>query len=627
MQRPNVLLTILGKMACKPQVTFNQLYPKLYNPELWLMAYEQIAPNPGNMTPGVDGHTIDGAGVTLIAGIIEDLKSASYKPKPVRRVYIRKPNGKLRPLGIPSARDKLVQTGVKLLLEAIYEPTFARTSHGFRPQRSCHTALEQIKRMTGIRWWVEGDIVSFFDNIDHTILLSIIGRRITDRRFLHLIEQFLRAGYVEAGQQHSTYSGTPQGGNLSPLLSNIYLNELDQLMTRQAEEFHRGSKRSGNHEYWRICERRQREKVKARSTGEWSTFKRLTQEMLSMPATDSQDPNFRRMYYCRYADDFLVGIIGSKAEAIATKQWLGEYLHQELGLELSAAKTLITHAENPVRFLGYDIVRGDGKRRVRVRRSNGTGVQRTCTYKLRLRLPADKLDAFAQAYGERQGWQGKSRNKLIRLSELEILTTYNAEVRGFLGYHSQADNYHAVANSLLWMTTTSFFKTLAAKRQCSMSKVIESLKSSPGNYAITYQKADGSNAHRTLVSSVAQLPKTPDAATVDMKPNVERYQHGSTELGQRLRANRCEWCGTDKGQMEVHHVRKLRDLHGKQEWERQMIRRNRKTMVLCRECHHKLHAGKLTEANRSSENGRAGCSESCLSGSEGRAVKPGAAIH
>ena len=278
-------------MACKPQVTFNRLFPKLYNPELWLMAYEQIAPKPGNMTTGVDGRTIDGTGMALIDSIIRDLKSASYKPKPVRRVYIKKPNGKLRPLGIPSTRDKLVQTGVKFILEAIYEPTFAKTSHGFRPHRSCHTALEQVKQMTGVRWWVEGDIVGFFDNIDHPILLSILGRRITDRRFLHLDRTVLACwATLRQEQHHKTYSGTPQGGNLSPLLANIYLNELDQMMAKKVKTFQRGKKRSGSHEYWRICERRQREKAKARSTGDWSIYKQLTQKMLDHTSHRSPRP-------------------------------------------------------------------------------------------------------------------------------------------------------------------------------------------------------------------------------------------------------------------------------------------------------------------------------------------------
>ena len=238
MQEPNALLTTLSNMALKPEVIFDKLFQKLYNYELWLLAYQRIAPNPGNMTPGTDGKTIDGIGLKLIHGTITELKASRYKPIPVRRIHIPKPNGKQRSLGIPNFRDKLLGTVLKLLLEAIYEPAFSSNSHGFRPERSCHTALEAVKRdMVGVRWWVEGDIKGYFDNVDHDTLLRILSKRITDKRFLHLIGQFLKAGYMEEWRYHQTYSGVPQGGTLSPILSNIYLNELDQMMAKKIAEF------------------------------------------------------------------------------------------------------------------------------------------------------------------------------------------------------------------------------------------------------------------------------------------------------------------------------------------------------------------------------------------------------
>ena len=622
MQDPNILLAILGQMAQKPEVKFDKLFPKLYNVELWLMAYERIAPKPGNMTAGVDGSTIDGMGMELIEKIIADLKASRYKPRPVRRVYLPKPNGKLRPLGLPSFGDKLLQTVVKLILEAIYEPTFTEASHGFRPGRSCHTALAQVKRMTGVRWWVEGDIRGYFDTMCHDTLLKILSKRITDQRFLHLIQKFLRAGYMEDWQYHKTYSGTPQGGNLSPILSNIYLNELDQHMTEKIREFNRGKKRQIRREYWRVCDRRKRAKQKARETGDWASFKVLTQEMLSTQATEPQDTNFRRMYYCRYADDFLVGIIGSKEDAKTVKAWLTEYLEVELKLELSAEKTLITHVGSRARFLGYDIKRGDGKRRLRVRKKQGAGVQRTCTHKLVLLMPRDKCEAFAKEYGQRQGWRGKSRNRLIRLSELEILMTYNSEVRGFMNYYALADNLASVASSILWLTTTSFMKTLAAKRRSTVKRVARSLKRGPSRYVITHRKKDGTPKEYPLVASTQQLRwEKITYEAIDLRPNTWKYR-GRTELGERLRAHQCEWCGTQEGPIEVHHVRKLRDLKGKALWEREMIARQRKTLVLCKECHVELHAGKLSEAKKPRESWRAGYLETRMSGSEGSSVKP-----
>ncbi len=606
MQDPNIQLTILSQMALKPEVKFDKLFQKLYNVKMWQMAYEQIAPKPGNMTAGVDGSTIDGMGLELVTGTIAELKASRYKPNPVRRIYIEKANGKLRPIGIPSFADKLLQTVVKLILEAVYEPTFSDASHGFRPGRSCHTILAQVKRMTGIRWWVEGDIAGFFDNLCHDTLLTILSKRITDQRFLHLIKQFLQAGYVENCKYNQTYSGTPQGGNLSPILSNIYLNELDQCMNSKIKEFNQGKKRRQRREYWRVCDRRKRAKKKARQTGNWIAYKALTKEMLETQASDSQDPNFRRMYYCRYADDFLVGIIGSREDAEAVKAWLSTYLKKELQLDLSAEKTLITHAKNKVRFLGYDIRRGDNKRRVKVNKKQGRGVQRTCMQKLILLMPREKCEAFVKEYGQRQGWQGRERIHLFHHSELEILMIYNAEIRGFLNYYALADNLTSIVSSILWLTTTSFLKTLAAKRRSTLKKVARSLKRGPNRYVIPFERRDGKIKEYALVASSKQIErKEVTYGEVDVIPSTWKFR-GRTELGRRLRAHQCEWCGTGEGSMEVHHVRKLKDLKGKKAWERQMIARRRKTMVLCKKCHVDLHAGRLNEATRQRENRRAG---------------------
>lgn len=599
MQNPNALLTILGKMGQKSEVKFEKLYPKLYNIELWVTAYERIAPNPGNMTMGTDGETIDGTGMELIREIITELKTSRYKPTPVRRTYIPKANGKLRPLGIPSFRDKLLQTVVKLLLEAIYEPTFADQSHGFRPERSCHTALEQVKAMTGVRWWVEGDIKGFFDNLNHDTLLRILSKRITDRRFLHLIEQFLKAGYVEDWQYHQTYSGTPQGGNLSPLLANIYLNELDQKIAQKVTEFNRGKRRRNRQEYENICQRKKRARRRAQRTGNWETYKALRKLTLQTQATDPQDPNFRRLYYVRYADDFLLGIIGSKADATALKSWLANYLRDELQLELSEEKTLITNAQERVRFLGYDIKHWSGKKILRYPTRTGVRTRRTCHHQLALLIPRDKCHTFAKEYGDPMGWKGKCRSKLINLSELEILMRYNAEVRGFLNYYALADNFSDVASSLLWLTATSFFKTLAGKRKSSVMKVLKSLKRGPARYVVPLRDKEGNTVREyELVVSTRQIPRRKTTrADLDQQPFLWKYQ-SRTELGQRLLANQCEWCGTQEGEMQVHHVRKLADLKGKTVWEYWMIERRRKTLVLCKHCHTELHAGRLSEKTR-----------------------------
>lgn len=605
MQKPNILLAILSKMATKPELKFDNLFSKLYNVELWLVAYQQLAPKPGNMTPGTDGKTVDGTGLRLIEQTILELKTASYKPKPVRRIYLSKPDGRLRPIGIPCFRDKLLQTIVKLILESIYEPVFSPYSHGFRPGRSCHTALAEIKQMNGVRYWVEGDIRSFFDQLGHQKHLQILSKRISDARFLHLIEQFLKAGYVEAHKYHKTYSGTPQGGCLSPVLSNVYLNELDQAVEAKISEFNCGKKRQANPAYNRISRAVSYARKRARISGDWARYKTLQKQMLATQPQDPQDPAFRRMYYCRYADDTLFGFIGSKQDALEFKQWLERYLREELELELSPTKTLITHATKRVRFLGYDIKRWSGERIYRFKTKQATVTKRTGRYVLRLLLPHDKTQQFAKEYGNIQKWRGKHRSKLLRLSELEILTTYNAEIRGFLGYYALADNFTDAANHVLQITMGSFFKTIANKRKSTFKRAIQSFKRGPGYYLLKERQAEGTVKEYLLVSRPDQVPKGKlNYGPVDLKPNTWPYRTRS-ELGKRLAAKQCEWCGITEGYLEVHHVRKLADLKGKQSWERQMIERQRKTMVLCRECHDELHAGNLKESKEKAKGKRA----------------------
>jgi group II intron reverse transcriptase/maturase len=188
----------------------------LHAPDLWQHAYLKIYDKPGNMTKGTDGLTIDGYSTDRAANLRELLRENRYVPTPVRRVYIPKANGKQRPLGIPGPNDKQVQEVWREILEALYEPVFSDKSHGFRPEKSCHTALDEIKhKWTGTKWFIEFDIEGFFDNIDHKILMQLLEKKIDDVKFLRVIKKMLEAGYMEDWKFHRTPSGTPQGGILT----------------------------------------------------------------------------------------------------------------------------------------------------------------------------------------------------------------------------------------------------------------------------------------------------------------------------------------------------------------------------------------------------------------------------
>lgn len=345
----------------------NGLFRLMKCPLLWEQAYQKIALNKGAMTPGVDGQSFDGFSPEKVRSIIQRLADGTYRPQPVRRIYIPKADGRKRPLGIPTAEDKLVQEVVRLLLDQIYEPMFSEHSHGFRSGRSCHTALKEIQAVwTGVKWLVDVDLVGFFDNIDHEILISLLEKRIADKRFIALIRGMLKAGYIEDWKFHRTISGTPQGGIVSPLLANIYLHELDQFMQAKIDAFDKGNRRAayppckviknqiGNLRV-RIERHRARGGDEAKVKSLLDEINRLNAARRTIPATDAFDPNYRRLRYCRYADDFVLGIVGSKAEARQIMEDVRIFLAEYLKLTVSAEKSGIAHASDGTRFLGYDI--------------------------------------------------------------------------------------------------------------------------------------------------------------------------------------------------------------------------------------------------------------------------------
>lgn len=342
---------------------YERLYRTLFNTEMYAVAYQRIALKKGNMTEETDGKTIDGMSIKRIENLIASLKDESYQPKPSRRTYIPKKNGKMRPLGIPAAEDKLFQEVVKMVLEAIYEEIFEYISHGFRPKRSCHTALKQIeKSFCGVKWYIEGDIKGFFDNINHDVMIGILEERINDVRFIRLIRKFLNAGYIKDWEYFHTYNGTPQGGIISPVLANIYLDKLDKYMAEYAAKFDKNARKEVNPQYRHYQCKKERAKKALKPALSLEERKLLVGQirkydnlMLQTPAKNDMDCNYKRLKYVRYADDFLCGVIGSKEDAMTIKSDIKKFISEKLKLELSGKKTLVTHSGTPAKFLGFDI--------------------------------------------------------------------------------------------------------------------------------------------------------------------------------------------------------------------------------------------------------------------------------
>src|SRR4249920_3843395 len=410
MQPAEVVLSVLRERGRKG-LPCTQLYRQMFNRDLYLLAHGNIYSNAGAMTPGASEETADGMSEEKIEQITGLMRREKYRFSPARRVYIPKKNGKLRPLGMPTWSDKLVGEVVRLLLEAFYEPQFSDTSHGFRKFRGCHTALREINNTwTGTAWFVEGDISDCFGSLDHEILLGILAEKIQDNRFLRLIRNMLKAGYLEDWDYRDTLSGVPQGGTVSPVLSNIYLDKLDKFVGQELiPQYTRGARRTLNPEYARVQSRIRR----ARMRGDRAAARDLQKQLRTLPRDDPMDPGYRRLKYLRYADDHILGFIGPKAEAGEIKARLAESLRETLGLELNQDKTLITHARSqPARFLGYHVIVQHCDTKI----TNG---HRSANGKIVLRVPPDVITAQCARY--RKHGKPWHRSRLQNLGDYDIV--------------------------------------------------------------------------------------------------------------------------------------------------------------------------------------------------------------
>lgn len=601
MRSPERVLNSLNEHSKDSSYKFERLYRILFNEELFYVAYQKIASNGGSTTKGSDGRSIDEMSLARIETLIASLKDESYQPHPSRRVHIPKKNGKTRPLGIPAFEDKLVQEVVRMILEAIYEGHFETTSHGFRPKRSCHTALLHIqKTFSGAKWFIEGDIKGFFDNIDHDVLVGILRERISDDRFIRLIRKFLKAGYVEDWTFHNTYSGMPQGGIVSPILANIYLDKLDKYVKEYIQHFDMGTKRRPGKESNDLANERKRtvRKLKKIKDGTEKAalvarLKAIEQERAAFPNGDEMDGSYRRLKYIRYADDFILGVIGSKEEAQRIKEDIKSFLSASLALELSEEKTLITHTGKSAKFLGYEItVTRDNHQRRDVRGC----LRRTYGKRVRLNVSMATLRDKLLEYGAmeiklrngKEVWNPKCRSGLIFNDDLEILDRYNRETVGFCNYYLIANNC-VVLHNFRYIMEYSMYKTFAGKYRSTVRKINKKYRCNR-LFTVKYEQK-GAIKSRTFYKTSFKRRTTAFNGSCDIEPysiaDVSR-----TNLTDRLKAEKCELCGAT-GKLIMHHVRNLKDLKGKESWERLMSARKRKTIALCPSCHRLRHLGKV----------------------------------
>ena len=613
MQTAEMVLSITEHKAREnADYSFNRIYRNFFNPDFFLTAYAKLYAKEGNMTSGSDGQTIDGFGMERISKAVEALKSERYDFHPARRVYIPKKNGKLRPLGIPAFMDKVVQEIARSFLEAIYEPKFSTNSHGFRPNRSCHTALKQIKReWTGVKWAIEGDIKGFFDNISHDVLLGILKENISDGRFIELIRRMLKAGYMEDWKFHKTISGTPQGGVVSPILANIYLDKLDKFIEQVIIPKYQTvkEKRKTNLEYARLLHKMKMMSKKIDSLDIGCSerndlieqYKALEKVRRSLDSGEPMDKDFVRVKYVRYADDFVIGVIGDKKLAATIRDEVSTFLKEQLKLDLSLEKTLITHfgdSRNPVRFLGYELYAANSDSKI-VKKKNGV-VARSVNGTVRLKVPASAIHEKLARFNS----DGKAihRSELMGLDVAEIITKYAAEVRGLYNYYRLADNVSYQMGKFRFFHVTSLAKTIAAKMKMSVRQVWKKYSLDGTIGIIVHRKPPKKDLIYKYYNDGFSKNDFVDRtnSSCDFLPQATKVQTARSGIIKRLLATKCELCGTENSSVEVHHVRKLKDLKKKYraqkeipKWVWLMSARNRKTLVLCTHCHDNLHANRL----------------------------------
>ena len=576
----------IGRIS-KEGKKINGLFRLMENSQLWLEAYARIYTNKGAVTKGINNNTLDGFSIQRIAGLIEKLKSGTYRPTPTRRVYIPKTNGKRRPLGIPTGDDKLVQEVIRIILERICEPIFSKYSHGFRPTHSPHTALTQLdETWNGTKWIVKVDIQSFFDTMNYEILMEILAQKIEDKQFLNLIRNLLKVGYLEDWKFHSTYSGAPQGRICSPILSNIYLTQLDNFMQNLAKEFNQGKKRKKNalYDYYSHKIAVIRKEVD-KGTKDLRIAKleiaQLENVRQKLPAGNPFDPNYTRLHYCRFADDFMIGVIGSKVQAFNIMEQVKQFLTTSLKLNIAQEKSQLVHARKGVKFLGYVVRTHTGRKVIRIKRWLRYTRMKSVSEQLQLHLPQGRLDQFCKEkrYGNYQKLKPKRRGQCHNASKVETILTYNAEIRGIANYFGLAYAVKTKLNKLYFLWKGSLLRTLASQSKKSVRQTAKNLRLDNGDYGIHYEVKGGIREMKLFRLKTWELPKQ-DNFEVDTQPRTNLLM-GRTELIKRLNASKCEYCQHEEGPFEVHHVRGLKDIkEGKEEWQQQMIARNRKTLVM-----------------------------------------------
>lgn len=501
MRNPEYVLNSLAMKSSDSNYQFQRIYRNLYNPRFYDLAYQKLVnrfpeKRHPNLFPG------------QIKSLIQELKNETYQPESLLGF---KKKGRLR--------DSLVAIIVRMLLEAMYEGAFSSLSHGYRSRRSSHTALWQVKQnFSGVKWMVHGTLHSFFPAISFEVLRSILRKRISDAKFIRLINKFLRAGWMEDWQFRRTYSGNPVGGWISPVLVNIYFHELDQYVEGLISGFCQGKKRRKNPDYEsllfqikqlekRMCQMKNGSEKEKLLRQKQYLYKRLE----NTPVEDPWDPSYKRLAYVRYAGEILLGVIGSKKESFRIRDQVAAFLQQELNIPLSREQMALNHAKKHTRFLGYDI---------------------TVNEQCKLILPKDiwikRLHRFGAVKEQNGNLKPVHKKELVQLSDAEILHVYNRETMRLYNYYRLAENVSNLSR-FSHLMKYSMYKTLAMKYKSSVRKILRKYMHE-GRFLVPAETGDRKKAFITFYDRGFQCNHHPikESCLDLMNPSAKSLDKGKT---------------------------------------------------------------------------------------------------
>jgi group II intron reverse transcriptase/maturase len=575
-----------------------------------------LARTKSNVSPGIDGEVKSNFTDKKLNTLFKELKSQRFKPTPVKRVNIPKPDGGTRPLGIASQKDKVVQAAILNLMEPVLENVFLDSSYGGRPNLNCHHALKHIKtKWQNVTWIINIDLQKYFDTINHDILLSML-EEYCDQATIELIRKFLKCGYIDfynhPNKLEDSTIGTPQGSLISPILSNLFLHPFDCFVRNTLlKEWNRGDERkfvSGYHTRKDLSSEEAKAVESLNLKGAKEAIERLKHNewvKQGLPSRNPKDNNFRRMGYVRYVDDFIIGFTGTKAEAEKIKSQIEKFITDELKLKTNEIKSYIRHSsEKNIKFLGYYLrylplnkVIKDPNKLYKDGSGLGHQLKAIAINKAQLRIPVELLlrravdRGYAKIRKDSKTIRASSCRKLSSLEDKLIVQRFSSIIRGLMEYYSPANQ-----RSDLWQIVALYRKscalTLADKHKLKTAAKVYK------RYGPNLKVSDPVKKKETVLFYPITLKTTANfklgKKQISLADNILDHIKGSYKSNIKTGTS-CQWPGCDKSEhLEEHHVNPVRNIKGKNlsQYETWLKKKQRKTITLCHE--HHLEVEKLT---------------------------------